>query len=79
MITKIQVLNSNDLEEMYELISIFEDVFEMKNFVRPNKIHLQNLILKDTFIAAVAKVDNRIVAGLSVYVLDQYYSTKPLA
>lgn len=79
MKTEIQLLKPNELEELYELISVFEAVFEMKNFKRPNDKHLQSLLNKDAFFAVVAKIEGKIVAGLTVYVLDQYYSEKPLA
>jgi aminoglycoside 3-N-acetyltransferase I len=76
---EIQILKSDDLEGLKELITVFENVFEMENFKLPNETHLQRLLKKETFIAVVAKTENKIMAGLTVYVLDQYYSTKPLA
>jgi aminoglycoside 3-N-acetyltransferase I len=76
---EIQLLQAHNLEELNELISVFEDVFEMENFKRPNKAHLQKILKKDTFFAVIARTDNKIIAGLTVYVLDQYYSEKPLA
>lgn len=51
----------------------------MRNFKRPPWEHWQQLLQKDNFFAVVAKVDHQIVGGLTVYVLDQYYSEKPLA
>jgi aminoglycoside 3-N-acetyltransferase I len=75
----IQVLSDKDLDEMIELISLFEDVFEMENFVCPDPKHLSKLLQKDNFIAITAKLDGKVIGGLTVYVLDQYYSTKPLA
>lgn len=79
METEIHILDPNALEELNELISIFEDVFEMENFNRPDRTHLQSLLNKDTFFAIIAKSENKTIAGLTVYVLDQYYSKKPLA
>jgi len=67
------------VEELNELISVFEVVFEMEDFKQPSQDHLKNLLNKETFFAVVAKTDHKIVAGLTFYVLDQYYSEKPLA
>lgn len=75
----IQVVKSDDLETLNQLISVFEEVFEMKNFKRPTTGHLLKLLRKETFFAVVAKVRNRVVGGLTVYILDQYYSERPLA
>ena len=79
MQTEIQILQSNDLEELNELISVFGNVFEMGNFKRPSQAHLQNLLNKENFFAVVAKNENRVIAGLTGYVLDQYYAERPLA
>jgi len=76
---ELQILQSHNLEELKELISVFENVFEMKNFTLPNENHLQELLEKETFFAVIAKINNKIIGGLTIYVLDQYYSHKPLA
>ena len=76
---KIQILQSNNLEELKELIAVFEEVFEMKNFRLPPDEHLQKLLEKATYFPVIAKIENKIVGGLTVYILDQYYSQKPLA
>lgn len=77
--TAIQLLKHNDLDQLNELISVFENVFEMDSFKRPSKAHLQKLLDKDTFFAVVATTENKVIAGLTVYLLDQYYSERPLA
>lgn len=51
----------------------------MENFKRPDQTHLKSLLNKETFFAVTAKTEHKIIAGLTVYVLDQYYSEKPLA
>ncbi len=79
MDVQIQTLKSFHLKELDDLISVFENVFEMEHFTKPGISHLQILLEKENFIAVVAKVNNKVVAGLTVYVLDQYYATKPLA
>ena len=51
----------------------------MQNFKRPSQTHLQNLLDNDNFVAVVAKSESKIIGGLTVYVLNQYFSEKPLA
>jgi aminoglycoside 3-N-acetyltransferase I len=77
--TAFQVLKSTDMDKLHELISVFEIVFEMKDLNRPDNRHLQRLLEKDNFLAIVALNNHKVIAGLTVYVLDQYYSEKPLA
>ena len=76
---EIQLLQPTNLAELNELISVFADVFEMEGFMPPSQTHLQKLLHKEHFFAVVAKYENKIIGGLTVYVLDQYYSEKPLA
>ncbi len=79
MKTEIEILTSNDIDKLDELISVFENVFKMENFRRPTKIHIQKLLTRDNFLAVIAKTENKIIGGLTVYLLDQYYSERPLA
>lgn len=79
MEVEIHLLKSNDIEKLKALISVFEVVFEMENFNQPDEVHLQRLLKNETFFAVVAESHNRIIAGLTVYVLHQYYSLSPLA
>lgn len=74
-----EILQLDGIEELSELVTVFEVVFEMENFKRPSESHLISLLKNDNFFAIVAKKENKIIAGLTVYVLDQYYSEKPLA
>jgi len=75
----VHIIQSNDIDKLNELISVFEIVFDMKNFKCPSETHLQKLLNKDTFFAVIAASGKKIIGGLTVYVLDQYYSEKPLA
>lgn len=76
---ELQILQSKNIEEFKALIMVFEDVFEMKYFKLPNKDYLQTILDKDNFFAVIAKADNIVIGGLTIYILDQYYSSKPLA
>lgn len=79
MKTEIQLLKSTDLNKLKELILVFENVFEMKQFELPSDTYLQKLLDKETFFAVISLVQDRIIGGLTGYILDQYYSEKPLA
>ncbi len=74
-----QILNEKDVNDLTELISVFEVVFEMDKFVYPDKKYLEGLLKNGKFIVVTAKINNKIIGGLTVYILDQYYSIKPLA
>lgn len=75
----IERLGKDDLSRFIELIRLFEVVFEMKDFKLPDSKHLLRLLHDDAFFVFVAIVGNRVVGGLTSYVLNQYYSEKPLA
>lgn len=76
---KIDRLGKDDLTRFIELIRLFEAVFEMKDFSIPNSKHLQKLLSQSDFFVFVAMIKNRVIGGLTSYVLEQYYSEKPLA
>lgn len=75
----IKKLDSTELDLFIELIHVFEDVFEMKNFSLPAHAHLQRILDRSEFIVFVALKDKKVIGGLTGYVLDQYYSERPLA
>lgn len=75
----IQLIEPHNLNDFQKLISVFEIVFEMKNFKSPEPPHLQKLLQSENFISIVAKEDGTITGGLTIYTLEQYYSVKPLA
>ena len=76
---EIKKLDAHNIDEFVNLIRVFEDVFEMKNFSMPDNEHLLNILTKKDFMAFVAIKENKIIGGLTAYTLDQYYSRKPLA
>ena len=75
----IKKLDSDDLHSFIKLITLFEDVFEMKDFSLPKTNHLQSLLNRNDFFVFVAVLDEKVIGGLTAYVLEQYYSEKPLA
>lgn len=79
MTAEIKILSDTDIDDFSELIDIFEDVFEMKNFIKPGNTHLQKVLATPGFLVLIAKESSKVLGGLTVYTLRQYYSQKPLA
>ncbi|XDD46702.1 GNAT family N-acetyltransferase [Leptospira sp. WS39.C2] len=71
-------LSTDELDKFVELIRVFEDVFEMKEFRMPNQNYLQTLLSRDDFFVFVAILEGKVIAGLTAYLLRQYYSERPL-
>ncbi|MDF9798003.1 aminoglycoside 3-N-acetyltransferase I [Catalinimonas alkaloidigena] len=79
--TKVRVekLEIDDLDRFVEVIKLFEEVFEMRNFSMPSSQHLLKLLSKTDFFVFAAFSENRVVGALTAYVLEQYYAERPLA
>ena len=75
---RIERLGHSDLNKFTELIRVFEDVFEMKDFQMPDEGYLHQLLKRDDFFVFVALMENGVVAGLTSYIMQQYYSKSPL-
>lgn len=75
----IRILDPAQTDDFIKLIRVFEKVFEMKNFKIPDKSHLAKTLNKPGFKAVVAEENETIVGGATIFILDQYYSERPLA
>ena len=75
---KIEKLNHNDVHKFTELIGVFENVFEMKNLKMPDEIYFKKLLEKEEFFVFVALLEDKVVGGLTSYIMQQYYSEFPL-
>ncbi|OSZ78624.1 hypothetical protein CAP35_10345 [Chitinophagaceae bacterium IBVUCB1] len=71
-------LNDSNISDFRNLIEIFKDVFESKEQMADNE-QLGALLANPNFIVFVARQNNTVVGGLTIYVLHRYYSTKPIA
>lgn len=77
---EVRLIESNEIDLFIQLIGVFEDVFEMEQFVMPAKGHLENLLRDPGFKVFIAlDSDKRVIGGLTTYTLSQYYKTSPLA
>ena len=79
MKVSIHKLTIGELNLFKKLISVFEEVFEMENFRIPSDEHLRKLLAKQDFMVFVASYEKKIIGGLTVYTLEQYYGPKPIA
>ena len=78
MQVEIKKISINESEEFFELIRLFEVVFEMENFKIPDKNYLVDLLANDAFMVFIASSGKEVVGGLTAYTIRQYYSTLPL-
>lgn len=62
----------NNINEFYELLSVFSKVFEWEEEKYPNKDYLVKLLEKTSFLAIVAKSGIEVIGGLTAYILDSY-------
>ena len=75
---QINKLNHQEVSEFRSLVNIFKDVFENKEAIPDNK-HLSRLLTNPYFMVFVVKENQKVVGGLTIYVLQGYYGTKPIA
>ncbi|WP_375562657.1 GNAT family N-acetyltransferase [Bernardetia sp. OM2101] len=72
-----QKLTQQDLPLLKELIKIFEEVFEMEDFVLPNDNHLQSLLENERMVFFVAILEEernkKVIGGLRAYILPSVY------
>ena len=74
MYIEIRKLAEDDLDRFVNLISVFEEVFEMVDFSMPPRDYLLQLLSKDTFSVFVAMSDDKVIGGLTAYTLETYYT-----
>jgi aminoglycoside 3-N-acetyltransferase I len=69
-----QLLQPGDTNKLTELLKVFEEAFEMKPFAALSPDYLNKLLQQPNFLIMTASVDEKIVGGLTSYLLPQYYS-----
>lgn len=75
----IQKLSPADVLQMQELLTVFQVAFEMKRFDTPSTAYLEKLLANPDFLVWIARKDDKVVGGITGYVLHQYYAERPLA
>ncbi len=74
----IKKLNHNEVSDFRSLVEIFTDVFEAEEAISDNE-HLSTLLANPDFLVFVVKKNQKVLGGLTLYVLHSYYGTKPVA
>jgi aminoglycoside 3-N-acetyltransferase I len=75
---EIKKLNSNSLTNFKSLVKIFKEVFENDEPIADDE-QLGKLLSNPDFFVFVVKSNNKVVGGLTIYVLHRYYGAKPIA
>ena len=69
----IKKLQPGNVHRLAELIKLYEDVFEMENFVMPGKAYLESLLERNGLTFLVALFEGKIVGGLTAHDLPSTY------
>lgn len=75
---EIKRLDRNETADFRNLIQIFKDVFENGAEI-PGDEYLCALLSRQDFVVFVVKLNGKVVGGLTIYILHQYYTVNPLA
>jgi aminoglycoside 3-N-acetyltransferase I len=75
---EIRKLNHNEVSDFRNLIEIFKEVFENEEPISDNE-HLGKLLSNPDFKVFVVRKNNKVVGGLTIYILHRYYGNKPVA
>jgi aminoglycoside 3-N-acetyltransferase I len=75
---EIKKLNSNDVSSFIQLVEIFKEVFENDEVIA-SKQQLKKLLSNPDFLVFVVTLNNKVIGGLTIYVLQRYYHSKPIA
>ncbi len=74
----VKKLSSNEVTAFRSLIGIFKAVFEIDEAI-PGNEHLRKLLENPYFLVFVVKQHEKVLGGLTIYVLENYYGAKPVA
>lgn len=75
---KIQKLKPSEVSDFRDLVKIFKDVFENEEQISENN-QLGKLLSNPDFMVFVAKQNDKVVGGLTIYILHTYFGSKPVA
>jgi ribosomal protein S18 acetylase RimI-like enzyme len=70
---KVIKLAASDVKLFKELLLVFEDVFEMKDFHAPDDLYLDGLLQNSRFMVYIIRRNGETVGGLTAYILPSYY------
>ena len=75
---EIKKLNRNEFLDFRDLVEIFKEVFENEEPISDNE-HLDKLLSNPDFMVFVVRKNNKVVGGLTIYILHRYYGKNPIA
>lgn len=75
---EIKKLSPDEVSDFKNLVEIFNTVFKTKEPI-PDKDQLSTLLANPDFMVFVAKRNDKVIGGLTIYTLHSYYKTKPVA
>jgi len=75
---EVKKLHRNGVSDFRDLVEIFKEVFENEEPISDNE-HLGKLLSNPDFMVFVVRQNNKIVGGLTIYILYRYFGTKPVA
>jgi aminoglycoside 3-N-acetyltransferase I len=75
---QIKKLEKGDISDFVKLIHIFKDVFENEEGVALPE-QLEKLLSNPDFLVFVVTINDEVIGGLTIYVLQRYYHSKPVA
>lgn len=75
---EIKKLNKNETSDFRNLVEIFKNVFEHEEQISNNE-HLETLLSNPDFMVFVVRQNNKVIGGLTIYILHRYYGKKPVA
>jgi aminoglycoside 3-N-acetyltransferase I len=75
---EIKKLKSSEIADFKALIDVLLRVFESPDEM-PDDQYLKELLSNRDFMAFVVKINDKVVGGLTVYVLPRYVGSQPIA
>jgi aminoglycoside 3-N-acetyltransferase I len=75
---EIKKLNRNEVSDFRDLVGIFKEVFGNEEPISDLE-HLGKLLSNPDFKVFVVRKKNKVVGGLTIYILHRYYGNKPVA
>jgi aminoglycoside 3-N-acetyltransferase I len=73
-----KLLSNDGIADFKDLIALFNEVFENDSPL-PQEAYLSKLLNSNNFFSIVAKHNNEVIGGLTVFILHIYYNESPSA
>jgi aminoglycoside 3-N-acetyltransferase I len=75
---EIHKLHEREVSDFRDLVEIFKEVFENDEPVSDDE-HLSKLLSNPDFKVFAVRKNNKVVGGLTIYILQKYFGNKPIA